>query len=228
GPKASLDFYANQNWSSGANGTYGIISTTPNGSTTLTSVLKFENDGGIDTPNAVGGDKGPGTINLNGVFSTNVSSTGYAGFFSGTGTGASYGVYSSMTGAANTGYAGYFSNTSSGGWSVYGSGIASFNTADIRPQPLTISANAVATDISTGNYFYVTLSHTATTTVSSPTNPRDGAALWYEFTQDATGSNLVSWGTAFDFGTAGTPTLTTTANKIDLVGFRYSARNSKW
>jgi len=86
----------------------------------------------------------------------------------------------------------------------------------------------VATNAALSNYFYVTLSHSATTTVSNPTNPTDGQNLYYEFTQDSTGTNLVSWGSAFDFGTSGSPTLTTTAAKVDVTGFRYSARLSKW
>ena len=64
------------------------------------------------------------------------TSTGKVLSISDTTTGAGYGVYSSMTGAANTGYAGYFTNTatiganyalyalnnSTSGWSVYADG----------------------------------------------------------------------------------------------------------
>jgi hypothetical protein len=65
GPQASFRMYANQNWSVGANGTYADIATTPNGSTTLTQVAKFENDGGVTVPGTVtGGSKGAGTVNL--------------------------------------------------------------------------------------------------------------------------------------------------------------------
>lgn len=68
GPQAAVRAFANQNWAVGANGSYVDIAVTPNGSTTLTQVLKFENDGGITTPSVTGGDKGAGTINAAGFY----------------------------------------------------------------------------------------------------------------------------------------------------------------
>lgn len=69
GPNASLRTYANQNWGVGSNGTYVDIATTPNGSTTLTQVARFENNGGITVPNTVtGGSEGAGTINAGGLY----------------------------------------------------------------------------------------------------------------------------------------------------------------
>lgn len=212
GPQGSFQIFANQNWSVGANGTYATISTTPNGSTTLTPVLKFENDGGTTTPGAVGGSKGVGTINVNGVYST-------------------------ALGATNTGYAGYFANTStaSGAEAIYASGpsyLGGFTTiaggATIAPVALTVSASAFATNAALSNYFYVTLPNSTSTTASAPTNPTDGQIISYELSQNGTGSGTVSWNSVFDFGAGGTPTITTTASKIDILAFRYSARNTKW
>jgi hypothetical protein len=68
GPNASFRTFAAQTWSVGANGTYVDIATTPIGSTTLTEVIRFENDGGMTTPGVTGGDKGVGTINAAGLF----------------------------------------------------------------------------------------------------------------------------------------------------------------
>jgi hypothetical protein len=62
-PQAAFRIFTSQNWASGAHGTYADVATTPNGSTTLASVLRFEADGGITTPGVTGGDKGLGTIN---------------------------------------------------------------------------------------------------------------------------------------------------------------------
>lgn len=85
----------------------------------------------------------------------------------------------------------------------------------------TLAVNAAA-----GNHFRVTM--TANMTVSAPTNPVDGQKITFELIQDGTGSRTVTWNAAFDFGTTGAPTLTTTASKRDVVGFVYSGSLSKW
>ena len=69
GPSGSFRIYANQNWTTGAEGTYADITTTPNGATTHAEVIRFENDAGVTVPSTVtGGDKGAGTINTGGLF----------------------------------------------------------------------------------------------------------------------------------------------------------------
>jgi len=68
-PSASVRIFAAQNWTPTANGSYVRIATTPNGSTTLTDVVSFENDGGVTIPPTVsGGDKGVGTLNATGLY----------------------------------------------------------------------------------------------------------------------------------------------------------------
>jgi Chaperone of endosialidase len=58
----------------------------------------------------------------------NAASTGYAGYFSNTGTAIAYGVYATEAGAANTGYAGYFNNTATAtGYALYANGSATVN-----------------------------------------------------------------------------------------------------
>jgi hypothetical protein len=73
GPQASLQLFANQNWSVGANGSYVTISTTPNGSATMAEVFRFNADGGMTTPSVTGGDKGAGTLNAAGLYVNNVA-----------------------------------------------------------------------------------------------------------------------------------------------------------
>jgi hypothetical protein len=68
GPAAAFRTYAAQNWGAGAYGTYSDIATTPIGSTTLTSWLRIENDGGIDCTGVSGGDKGAGSINCGAIY----------------------------------------------------------------------------------------------------------------------------------------------------------------
>ncbi len=52
-------------------------------------------------------------------------------------------------------------------------------------------------------------------------------ALTFQVTQDATGSRVLSYGTAYDFGTAGAPTLTTAVGKTDLLRFVYNLAATK-
>jgi hypothetical protein len=102
-------------------------------------------------------------------------------------------------------------------------------TGYLAPAVVTLAAvsNLVAVDASLGNDFRLTLTSSAWT-ISNPTNPVDGERIDFQLQQDGTGSRTVAWGTAYDFGTAGSPTLTTTASKGDIVGFVYYAASSKW
>jgi hypothetical protein len=79
GPAASFRLYSAETWASGHQGTYADIATTPIASTTLTEVLRFENDGGITMPGATGGDKGAGTINIPGGYYVNGTLIGTSG-----------------------------------------------------------------------------------------------------------------------------------------------------
>jgi hypothetical protein len=54
-------------------------------------------------------------------------------------------------------------------------------------------------------------------TLGTPTNPHEGLTYRLEVIQDATGSRTVTWPSAFDFGSAGTPTLSTGASKHDFI-----------
>jgi hypothetical protein len=84
----------------------------------------------------------------------------------------------------------------------------------------------IALDASKGNSFTVTIA--GNRTLSNPANPVDGQTIRVRVTQDSSGSRTLAYGNAYDFGTVGSPTLTTTANKVDILGFEYVASLSKW
>ena len=92
--------------------------------------------------------------------------------------------------------------------------------------PLTFGGS-IAVNAALGNVFTVTLT-ASTGTLANPTNPQDGQVIHVRVTQDGTGSRTLAYGTAYDFGTAGQPTLSTAASKVDIIGFEYVASLSKW
>jgi hypothetical protein len=88
-------------------------------------------------------------------------------------------------------------------------------------------AATIATDASKGNIFDVTLGNNRT--MGAPTNPINGQEILYRIRQDGTGSRTITWNSAFQFSTTyPSPTLTTTANRVDHVSFRYYSTDSKW
>lgn len=84
------------------------------------------------------------------------------------------------------------------------------------PQTLSASGSSVAWDMTSGYNAKLTLT-ASTWTVSAPTNIKTGVTYSLQLIQDATGSRTISWNAAFNWGAAGTPVLTTTASKTDLV-----------
>lgn len=83
-------------------------------------------------------------------------------------------------------------------------------------QTLTDGAN-IAWDVRKGAIGKVTLG--GNRTLSAPSNIIEGRRYFIVIIQDATGSRTLTWNAAYDFGTTGAPTLTTTASKADLVEF---------
>jgi hypothetical protein len=78
-----------------------------------------------------------------------------------------------------------------------------------------------------GNDFRLTLT-ASTTTLGNPSNSADGQRIDFQITQGSGGSFTLAYGSAYDFGAAGAPTLTTTAAKVDVLGFIYNAALTKW
>lgn len=82
----------------------------------------------------------------------------------------------------------------------------------------TISTNNVTLDLSTSNFFDLTLANNAiNVTFSNP--PASGNVFTFSVIarQDATGSRVLTWPASVKWPNNVTPTLTTTANKIDIL-----------
>lgn len=95
------------------------------------------------------------------------------------------------------------------------------------PATALTDAATIAIDASQGNRFTVTLG--GNRTLGTPTSPLDGQPLILEVKQDATGSRTLAYSPAYEFGTGlASPTLSTAAGDVDLLGFIYSAAISKW
>lgn len=77
-------------------------------------------------------------------------------------------------------------------------------------------ASPIAIDAQLGSLYVVTLTG-ATAMLSNPTNLVAGQGWTLAVVQDGTGSRLMTYDTYYTFGTEGSPTLTTTAAKIDLI-----------
>jgi len=82
--------------------------------------------------------------------------------------------------------------------------------------PLTDGAN-IATDLALGNNFSVTLA--GNRTLDNPTNLVAGQSGVIKITQDATGSRTLAYGSYWDFAGGTAPTLTTTANGVDILAY---------
>lgn len=70
---------------------------------------------------------------------------------------------------------------------------------------------------SSGTFHAITLTGNKTLTF---TGAVAGQSITLAIGQDGTGSRLITWPT-IRWGTAGTPVLTTTANKVDFISIRY-------
>lgn len=92
---------------------------------------------------------------------------------------------------------------------------------------IAFSATAMAVNCSLSNVFTTAL--TANVTVA-PTfsNLKDGQTINWRLKQDATGSRTMTWPTAFDWPGGTVPTLTTTANAVDLLVATYFADSGLW
>jgi hypothetical protein len=100
----------------------------------------------------------------------------------------------------------------------------------LAPAVVTLSfvgSGTTLVNAASGNDFRLTLT-ASTTTLGNPSNPVDGQTIKSQITQGTGGSFTLAYGSAYDFGAAGSPTLSTTAAKVDVLGFVYNAALSKW
>lgn len=100
--------------------------------------------------------------------------------------------------------------------------------AQQSPKIVTLTDQAtVAIDAALGNVFRVTLGDNRA--LGEPTNPVDGQVIQVIVVQDGTGGRTLSYNAVFKFTTdIPSPTLSTAANAIDMLAFRYLSTNSKW
>lgn len=74
---------------------------------------------------------------------------------------------------------------------------------------------SIAWDLSASQVAKVTLG--GNRALANPTNMIDGGTYILRVIQDGTGSRTLAYGANYDFGAAGTPVLTTTAAKMDVI-----------
>lgn len=108
-------------------------------------------------------------------------------------------------------------------------GGSGFTTAVLARNALNVGETAITdaatilTDASLGNIFKVTLA--GNRTLANPTNLVAGATYIWRFTQDATGSRTLAFGSAYKFPGGTAPTLTTTANAVDMISAETDGTN---
>ena len=97
--------------------------------------------------------------------------------------------------------------------------VTATTAATITQVALTSSSNAVAWDAQAAANAYHLL--TENTTFAAPSNAVEGAIISVEIAQGGT-PYTVAWHTDFEFAASTAPTMTATANKTDILSFRYN------
>lgn len=94
----------------------------------------------------------------------------------------------------------------------------------------TVAASTAATtlDLEAGNVKPVTLSANTTFTFSNPAASGKASSLTLILIQDATGSRIVTWPASVKWAGGTAPTLTTTANRADLLTFITYDGGTNW
>jgi len=122
-------------------------------------------------------------------------------------------------GSLTDGTATISSGALSGVTSVAASTVTASTSAAITQVALTSSSNAVAWDARAAANAYHLL--TENTTFAAPSNAVEGAIISVEIAQGGT-PYTVAWNTVFEFAASTAPTMTATANKTDILSFRYN------
>jgi hypothetical protein len=78
-------------------------------------------------------------------------------------------------------------------------------------------AATVAVDLSLGNFYTLTLG--GNRTLGAPTNQTAGQSGVIVITQDGTGSRTLAYNSVWKFPSGTAPTLTTTANAVDVLAY---------
>lgn len=108
---------------------------------------------------------------------------------------------------------------SDAGAAIFNSSITCATSAKITQVAITSSSAAVAWDAkAAANAYHLT---TENTTFSAPSNATEGAIISVEIAQGGT-ARTIAWNTIFEFAASTAPTITATANKTDILTFRYN------
>jgi len=102
---------------------------------------------------------------------------------------------------------------------VAASTVTASTSAKITQVALTSSSNAVAWNAAAAANAYHLL--TENTTFAAPSNAVEGAIISVEIAQGGT-PYTVAWNTIYEFAASTAPTMTATANKTDILSFRYN------
>ncbi len=97
------------------------------------------------------------------------------------------------------------------------SGKGKFTTGAFTPIVTLTDAACVASDLNTGNIFYVTLGGNRALEAPTNTTTNIGAVGQIFIQQDGTGSRTLSYNTVFQFPGASVPVLSTAANAVDTL-----------
>jgi hypothetical protein len=81
------------------------------------------------------------------------------------------------------------------------------------------SSTSYAVDLSTANIFDITMTGNCTFTFTNPPSSGVSYSFMLILDQDATGSRTATWPASVKWPNGSTPTLTTTANKTDILNF---------
>lgn len=131
------------------------------------------------------------------------------------------GAVNGTTVGASTPSTGAFTTLSATGTATFSGAMSATANAYMQIDALT-DASTIAVDMSVGNNFSVTLG--GNRTLGNPTNLTAGQSGVIFITQDGTGSRTLAYSSYWDFPSQTAPTLTTTANAVDVLV--YTVRSS--
>ena len=86
----------------------------------------------------------------------------------------------------------------------------------------------VGIDLNNGNVHSITLTGAATLTFDNPVATGDSSSFTLIVKQDGTGSRLITWPGSVAWAAATAPTLTTTANRFDVLAFTTVDGGTRW
>ena len=104
--------------------------------------------------------------------------------------------------------------------STKGTGLILFNDGAYNADATLADGATITWDVGSSPVAKVTLG--GNRTLSAPTNSASGQFISLTVIQDATGSRLLTWNSAYEFTGDTAPTLTTTASKADVFVFKYN------